>query len=101
MSDERTQSGKYWAGRLFEKIRDEYKHTVEIEKWGWKDNWPAYFIWLHIEGRDDIDFIPSQDRGFTQGQIDDRGNPDPVNDPSRQDVEATIRWKFELLAKQN
>jgi len=102
MSEERINTGKRWIGQCFEKIREEYKERVNIKAWGWKENDPAYYICLQeIEGNDDIDFIPSQSKGFTRGKVEDCGNPNPTNNYVRQCVERVIRDKFELLVRQS
>ena len=96
--EQRIEVGKRWAGDIFEGMREQYRDQVPIYHWIWKERRPGHVIRFMTAGRDNIQFIPSEQHGFTQEQLFDCGDPDPANDPVRREVRNRIRSQFESLA---
>ena len=97
MAEACIQAGQQWVNQLVETLQHEYQETVTLTRWNWKVYGATYLLRLAVDAQSNI---AAQVQGFTRGQLRVCGNPDPVHNAVRQEMERALRWQFALLAHQ-
>jgi hypothetical protein len=95
---QRIAAGKRWIGEAFERICSATLGTGALASWEWQDEDLEYRIRCQLAGHEGPIYIPSQVLGCGRGQLVACGQPDAEHDPTRHDVEATLRGRVAALA---